>query len=172
MHDGPELTTPRLRLRWFTEDDAGLMLEIWNNPDFVRFVGDRGIRTLEQSREALQRGAITAYQRSGYGPFHVALTDGTPVGICGLFERDELDYPDIGFAVVEAQRRHGYALEASLAVLDYCDSVLKLARIAAIVAPGNLASLALVEKLGMRFVRKLRLAGDTEDVHLFCRHRP
>ena len=72
---GPILQTERLELRWLTQDDAEMMLAIWNDPAFLRYVGDRGVRTVEQAREALTAGPLRLYADYGYGPFRLALCD-------------------------------------------------------------------------------------------------
>jgi len=154
----PTLSTTRLELRWLTSDDASLMLDVWNNPDFVRSVGDRGVRTLDDARAALEQGALSMYAERGYGPFRVGLKDGTGIGICGLFERAELDAPDIGFALLPEWYRRGYGFESAQAVLAYCDQTLRLPRVLAIVSPGNYPSMRLLEKLGMQ-------RGDDVEVH-------
>jgi RimJ/RimL family protein N-acetyltransferase len=83
-----ELETERLRLRRISLDDAEFMLEIWNDPAFVRHVGDRGVRTIEQAHEAMKSGALKLYADYGYGPYAMVLkSDGSRIGICGLFRR-------------------------------------------------------------------------------------
>ena len=97
--------TPRLTLRRLTESDAPLMLAIWNDPGFLRHVGDRGIRTLDEARDALREGALRLYAEHGYGPYAMELNGAAgPIGICGLFRREGLDEPDIGFAVLLCPR--------------------------------------------------------------------
>jgi RimJ/RimL family protein N-acetyltransferase len=96
-----ELTTARLRLRWLTEDDATLLLAIWNDPDFIRHVGDRGIRTPTEALQAMRDGILKLYADFGYGPYLVESLDGeSPMGLCGLFKRENLDYPDIGYSLL------------------------------------------------------------------------
>ena len=80
------LETERLQLRWLKLDDADLMLAIWNDPAFIRHVGDRGIRTVEEARAGMTKGALQLYEKYGYGPYRVALKDDdAAIGICGLF---------------------------------------------------------------------------------------
>ena len=163
-----ELTTPRLRLRWLTEDDAALMLTIWNDPDFIRHVGDRGIRTPTEARKAMRDGILKLYTDFGYGPYSVSSLDsGTPMGICGLFKRDNLDYPDIGYSLLPEFRGCGYALEAASAVLVHARDHLGLSQLKAIVSQDNTASVRLLEKLGMRSEGALRMPDEDEDVVLY-----
>jgi RimJ/RimL family protein N-acetyltransferase len=163
-----ELRTERLVLRWLTEDDAGLLLEIWNDPEFIRHVGDRGIRTLEQARKAMREGVLELYRKYHYGPFLMFMPgDGAKLGICGLFKRDNLEDPDIGFGLLPGHRRKGYVYEAAEAVVEYAGSSLGLERLSAIVSPENTASVRLLEKLGMERRGPIRMPGEDEDILLY-----
>lgn len=162
-------STARLYLPRLTLDDAPLMLAIWNDPDFVRYVGDRGIRTLADTRTTLQQGVLRLYSDHGYGPYAMVLRGtGKSIGICGLFKRDSLDDPDIGFAILPDYRGLGYVFEAAQSVVAYARDQLSVPRVAAIVAPENAASVSLIRKLGLEFERMHRLPGDADDVALYA----
>lgn len=166
---GRTLRTTRLDLRWLTAADAELMLEVWNDPGFLRFVGDRGVRTADDALRALEAGPIAMYEQFGYGPYRVALQkDDRPIGICGLFRRPALDDPDIGYAVLPAYAGHGYASEAARAVLDDARDRLGLPRVTAIVSPDNERSVRLLMKLGLEFTGMMRMRGDERDVALYA----
>lgn len=155
-------------MRWLTLDDAGLMLEIWNDPAFVRYVGDRGIRTIDQAQDALAEGPMRQYSDYGYGPYRLSLKDSNEaIGICGLFRRDGLDDADIGFALLPDYYGQGYASEAAFAVTGHAQHVLGLRRLTAIVSPHNGTSIALIEKLGMRFESMIRMPGDDDEICLY-----
>lgn len=144
------------------------MLEIWNDPAFMRFVTDRGIRTLEQAEIALQNGVLKLYDDFGYGPFCMVLKKNlTPVGICGLFRRDNLQQPDIGFAVLPEYRGAGLAGEAASAVIEHTRDALGVAALNAIVAPDNRASVNLIEKLGFSFERHITMPDDDHHICLY-----
>ena len=163
-----QLETERLVLRRVTRDDADLMLAVWNDPAFVRNVGDRGVRTIEQAREAMETGALKLYREFGYGPYAVVLKDdGSRAGICGLFRRDNLDHPDIGFALLPDFCGKGLAGEAAFAVLVHAREELCLPALTAIVSPGNSPSIGLIEKLGLSFGGMIRMPGDEDDVCLY-----
>ena len=169
MTDG-NLETERLYLRRITLDDADLMLAIWNDPAFVRNVGDRGVRTLEQARDAVRATALKLYAEHGFGPYAVVRkADAVRVGICGLFQRDILDHPDIGFALLPDYCGAGFAAEAGLAVVEYARHELCLERLAGIVSPGNAGSIRLLEKLGLSFDRMITMPGDDHEVCLYDR---
>lgn len=163
-----ELVTDRLRLRWMTEDDAGLMLAIWNDPGFIRHVTDRGIRTVPEARRAMHEGIFRQYSELGYGPYALEPVEGgAPLGICGLFKREYLEDPDLGYTLLPGYRGQGFALEAARAVLAHAREHLGCPRVRAIVAPTNTRSTRLLSKLGMRFEETLRRPEDTESVALF-----
>ena len=167
-HRAFRLQTERLVLRRLTLDDADLMLAVWNDPGFIRNVGDRGVRTLEQAREAMRTGALQLYADYGYGPYAVTTKqDGERIGICGLFRRENLEHPDIGFAILPDYRGRGLAAEAAFAVRDHALDDLALDDLTAIVSPDNAPSIALIEKLGLTFDRMITMPGDEHAIRLY-----
>lgn len=160
--------TERLALRPLTTDDAELILELLNEPAFLQYIGDRGVRTIEDARRYILNGPIASYEQHGFGPYRVALKEtDVPIGMCGLFKRDSLDDPDVGFAFLSKFRSQGYAFESASAVLTYGREVLGLERIVAITAPDNDASIRLLAKLGLQFAGMIRLTGEGSDSRLF-----
>ncbi|MEM8601922.1 MAG: GNAT family N-acetyltransferase [Bacteroidota bacterium] len=146
------LTTERLTLRHLTEADAPFLLRLLNEPSFLRFIGDRGVRTEADAQDYLRTGLWARYADLGHGLYAVERqTDGVPLGICGLLKRDTLDAPDLGFALVQEYWGQGYAHEAARAILDNEVPTLGLGRVLAITVPDNVASIALLERLGFRF---------------------
>lgn len=162
------LRTDRLRLERLTENDAALMLAIWNDPAFIRYVGDRNIRSEEKSLEAMREGALKLWSEMGIGPYRVSLAKGgEAIGICGLFKRENIDAPDIGYGFLPAFCGYGYALEAARAVRDHAFDKMKLRRLAAIVSPDNARSIHLLEKLGMTEAGTVRMPNEDEDILMF-----
>jgi [ribosomal protein S5]-alanine N-acetyltransferase len=161
--------TARLVLRHFTLDDAAFILELVNEPDWLRFIGDRDVHTLEQARTYLERGPMSLYDKFGFGFYRVELAaDGTPVGMCGLIQREVLDGVDIGFALLERHERCGYGHEAAAEVVRQAREDHGLDRLLAITNLDNARSIALLEKLGMHYERDLRLPGEDADVRLYA----
>ena len=162
------LETERLYLRRITLDDADLMLAVWNDPAFVRNVGDRGIRTLEEARDAVISGPLQLFSSYGYGPFvMVQKSDGARAGVCGLFRRDFLEHPDIGFALLPDYRGGGLVGEASIAVVKHARDDLGLEKITAIVSPDNAPSIGVIEKLGLSFSRMITMPDDEKEICLY-----
>lgn len=163
------LETERLILRRLSADDAEFMLELLNDPGWIRFIGDKGVRTVDEARAYIRQGPMAMYARYGFGLYRTELKEGAvPIGICGLIKRDGLDDVDVGFAFLPAFRDKGYAREAAAASMEYGRRVLGMGRIVAITLPDNRSSIKLLEKLGMRFERMIRLPGDTEELCLYA----
>jgi ribosomal-protein-alanine N-acetyltransferase len=164
------METERLRLRPVTVDDTALMLAVWNDPAFIENVADRGIRTVEQAREAIKAGAQKLFDDYGYGPYCMSLkSGGAMIGICGIFKRENIDDPDIGFGVLPDFCGKGYAGEAAQAVVEYAHNTLGISVLTAIVSPTNAASIGLIEKLGLTFERMVIMPGDDDAICLYSR---
>lgn len=160
--------TDRLFLAKLILKDAPFILELVNDPSWIRYIGDRGIRTLKGAREYIRKGPKKSYAQFGFGLYAVKLkSNGNPVGICGLLRRDSLDDADIGFAFLPRYTGNGYAFEAADAVMSHAKEVLGMKRLLAITSPDNTRSIALLEKLGFKFIKLTRLAPDADEVSLF-----
>lgn len=164
----PLLETERLILRHLRLEDAAFVLELTNEPGWLRFIGDRGIHGLEDARAYIEKGPMDLYARFGFGLYRVELkADGTPIGICGLIKRETLEDVDLGFAFLARHTGRGYAIEAAAATLVHGRRDHGLKRIAAITDPENDRSIRLLEKLGFRYVETLRLGPDGQVSRFF-----
>ena len=68
----------------------------------------------------MKSGVLKLWEDHGYGPYAmVRRSDGTRIGICGLFKRENLEHPDIGFAALPEYYGKGYTVEAARAVMDW-----------------------------------------------------
>jgi ribosomal-protein-alanine N-acetyltransferase len=142
-------TTPRLLLREFTRDDAPFILELVNDADWLRYIGDRRVHSVDDAEGYLDKGPLTSYSANGFGLYLVVRRDDdTRVGICGLVTREALEHPDIGYAFLPAYRGQGYAKEAAAAMLTHAWDTLELPRVFAITSPDNDASIRVLERLG------------------------
>ena len=157
------LQTSRMTLRRLTPADAPFIRELVNEPSWIRFIGDRGVRTEEDARAYLVKGPIAMYERHGFGLWMCESRESREsreaLGICGLIKRDTLEDVDIGFAFLPRYWGRGYAHESAAAVLDYGREVLELDRIVAITSPDNTSSIRLLEKLGLRLEKTFEVGG-------------
>jgi RimJ/RimL family protein N-acetyltransferase len=165
----PLIATARLRLDQLTVDDAAFIVALLTDPDWLRYIGDRGVRTEDDARRYLETGPMASYAAHGFGLYRVARRDtGVPIGICGLLRRATLPDVDIGFAFLPPHRGQGFAREAAAATLAYAHATLGLTRIVAIVSPENAASIRVLETLGMAQTGTVRLSADAEPVCLYA----
>jgi RimJ/RimL family protein N-acetyltransferase len=161
------LETKRLSLRRLSPEDAEFIVELLNDASFIRFIGDKGVRTTDEARQYILTGPMDSYERHGFGLWLVELKGSRiPVGICGLLKRDTLSDVDIGFAFLPRYRSMGYAFESAAAVMDYGRNVLGLRRVVAITDDDNAGSLRVLEKIGMTFDRRIRLSDDGPEIRL------
>lgn len=162
------LETARLRLRWFTVDDAPFILELLNDPDFIRCIGDRGVRTMDQARQYIEDRLRASYAAHGFGLYAVLRTnDDTIVGMCGLIKRDELEDVDLGYALLPEHRGQGYARESGGAVLALARDTFGLGRVVAILRAENAGSIRVLEHLGMKRERTVQLQPDAPELLLY-----
>ncbi|MCF3098844.1 N-acetyltransferase [Aeromonas australiensis] len=158
------IASSRLILREMIATDAPFIFELLNDGDFYRYIGDRGIRTLEQAQEYIQQGPAVSYARYGHGLYLVERKeDGASLGICGLIKRDNLEQVDIGYAFLPQYRGQGYAIEAAQAALVDGKNRLGIGQVVAIVTPGNERSIGLLAKLGLVRSRLVKLSEDEEE---------
>jgi RimJ/RimL family protein N-acetyltransferase len=162
------LETDRLVLRHLSTDDAEFVLALLNEPSFIRYIGDKQVRTLDDARAYVVDGPVKSYATYGFGLNLVELkSDRTPIGICGLLKRDALPHPDIGFAFLPDYWNQGYAFEAAAAVMQHGRETLGIEQVLAITTPDNESSARLLGKIGFRFERLVKLSAEAAAVKLF-----
>jgi RimJ/RimL family protein N-acetyltransferase len=132
--------------------DAPFILELLNQPSFIRNIADRGVRTLADAARYIETGPLAMYAQHGIALFCTELKDThEPIGMCGLLKRDWLADVDIGFAFLPQYWSKGYAFESAAAVIEWAREHRGITRVIAITAPANTGSQRVLEKLGMRY---------------------
>jgi len=163
------LETTRLALRRLSLDDAEFILGLLNEPSFLLYIGDKGVRTTADACRYISTGPLASYERFGFGLLLVELkAERAPIGICGLLKRDWLDHPDLGFAFLPRYWSKGYGFESASAVLGHAREILGLKRVLAITSPDNAASIRLLAKLRFRLERTARPSEAEPEVSLFA----
>ena len=117
-----------------------------NAPGWLRYIGDRQIRSHEDARAYIESSLISSYEKHGFGLYIVEHTQ--PLGLCGLLQRDYLEAPDLGFAILPEYERQGFTREAIELTLEYAAQSLQIPEILAIVLDENLASRNLLSRCG------------------------
>lgn len=162
------IETSRLRLREASVADAEFIFALMTEPAYLQLIGDRGIRTVEDARAYIRDKFLPSYAKFGYGSYIVELKpSGPPIGVCGLMRRDSLEHPDIGYAFRREHGGHGYAYEAAAAVPAHGFEQLGMKTILGITSPENHASVRLLEKLGLRYQKMIRVPPNDRDSMLF-----
>lgn len=122
-------------------------------------IRDCGVRTPKQAIDYIEKAYLASYQKNGFGLYILEQLDSKiPIGIAGFVKRETLDIPDYGFALLDEFTGQGFMREASHALIGYAQDELEFDQLAAITAPENLASIALLERLGFKYIKKVRLA--------------
>lgn len=138
--------------------DAAFMLELLNTPDYLHFIGDKNVRTIKGAEANIQ-SRLDSYITNGLGLWLVELKEkNISVGTCGLIKRDSYDDIDIGFAFHPAYFHKGYAFEAASATLKYGFKKLLLEKIVAYTNKDNIASITLLEKLGLQYEKEIQFS--------------
>lgn len=163
------LETERLLLRPLTNNDAEFILELLNDPAFIQNIGDRKVRSLDGAKAYITNGAVASYTKNGFGLYLVSLKEtGESMGICGLIKRETLGDVDIGYAFLPRFWSKGYAVEAALVMKQFARDTVGLKRIVAITDPNNSGSIRVLEKIGMKFEKMVKLAQDDIELKLFA----
>ena len=161
--------TERLRVCRFSLDDAAFILRLLNEPSFIRHIADKGVRTLDDARAYLRNGPLASVEKHGFGLNCVELKEsGEAIGMCGLIQRDGFDDVDVGYALLPAFCGHGYATEATRAVLDSAVREHGLQRVIAVVNPDNVDSSRMLEKLGFHFEKMVKLETNRPEIRQFA----
>ena len=162
------LETERLLLRHLSTEDAEFILELLNEPSFIRNIGDRGVRTIDDANSYILNGPVASYAKNGFGLYLVKLKEtNESIGMCGLIKRDTLEDVDIGYAFLPKFWSKGYAVESAQAVKEHAKNVIGLDRIVAITDPENEGSIRVLEKIGLKFEKMVKLSEDDIDLKLF-----
>ena len=158
----------RTGLRELVPSDAPFIRALLNEPAFLRFIGDRAVRTTEEAEVFTETRYRQSYRDHGYGLWLVErLDDGASMGICGFVRREVLPHVDLGFAFLPAYEGQGYAFESASATLAYGAATLGLTRVLAIVQPDNVRCIRLLGRLGFVDAGVVTMPGDAQPVRLF-----
>ena len=161
------IETSRLILSELKTEDSAFILKLYNDRDFISYIGDKGIRSIKDAEKFIENGPKQSYREHRHGLYLVQLKDFTSIGICGLLKRANLDLPDIGFAILPDYRRMGFIYEASKAVIQDAKKRLLYDKIVAITSPNNNASINLLIKLGFRYKELIKIESDNKPTQLY-----
>jgi [ribosomal protein S5]-alanine N-acetyltransferase len=149
-------------------DDKHFFFELLNTPKWLKYIGDKNIKTPEDAEKYVTERLIKSYKRHGFGLYVMQLaSNGIAIGISGFVKRDYLEYADIGFALLPAYEQQGFSYEAALSVLQYGRDQLGFSTIQAITSKENIASQSLLKKLGFKFTSHIIEPVSRDEICLF-----
>lgn len=163
--------TDRLVLTKITVNDAPFILELMNTPDWITYIGDRNVHTVEQAANYIKNNQLKVYETHGFGYYKVLLKgEGLkPIGSFGLLKRDSLEHVDIGFSLLPQYKRKGYGFEGALELMNLAKHSFNLKTICAITLPENQASILLLEKLGLSYQKRVQPFEKDKELLLFTK---
>jgi RimJ/RimL family protein N-acetyltransferase len=162
------LNTQRLTLREAESSDNQFFYALLNSPKWIKYIGDRNIKTLKNAEDYINDKLINSYKTNGFGLYVYELKEShLPIGICGFIKRDYLDSVDIGFALLPEHERNGYTFEISAAVLKDGKQTLGINKVVAITTKDNFASQELLNKLGFSFQSYVNEPETNEELVLY-----
>jgi RimJ/RimL family protein N-acetyltransferase len=164
-------TTNRLTLSKITVQDAPFFVKLMNTPGFIKYIGDRNIRSVDDAASYLENDIIKSYQDNGFSYYKVELKEdlGNILGIVGLLKREQLECPDIGFAFLPQNEGKGYAFEATSELMRLAKDKFNIAKVSAITLELNKSSIKLLEKLGLTFEKRIKPFDNDEELLLFAK---
>jgi RimJ/RimL family protein N-acetyltransferase len=162
------LSSKTLNLRKLTIKDAEFIVELLNDSDFLKYIGDRGVRNEQDAINYIQQGPQAMYQQHGFGLLLVeSVSLKRPIGLCGLLKREELPHPDLGFAFLPQYREKGLALDAAKLVLADAYQRKVIQKVLGITAIDNHKSTNLLKKLGFNDKGLIRLKDNLDEIRLY-----
>ncbi|AYO56738.1 GNAT family N-acetyltransferase [Chryseobacterium sp. 6424] len=162
------LETERLNLKLVDIEDAGFIYDLYNQPRFLQFIGDRKIRSVQDAARYIIEKFRPQIESLGYGNYVVIRKeDGTKLGSVGVFTRDGLNVQDIGFAVLPQFEGFGYFTEAAMKVLEVIHAQFGVSKVSGITALDHYALQNVLQKLGLKYIKLIRLSGEDEDLMYF-----
>lgn len=163
-----KLESERLIIQELTIKDAPFFYNLVNDPDWLRFVGDRNINSIADAENYLTSKIIPSYKKFGFGFYLVKTKEGNhSIGTAGLIDREGMENIEVGFGFLPGFRSKGFAYEATKAILDYAAKTLKISPIVAITHLENDSSAKLLERLGLRFDKNIQLPDFDKPSKLF-----
>lgn len=160
--------TDKLLISPFTIEDAPFLFELMNSPSWLKFIGDRGIKTVNDAKDFIFNKHFVNYKENGFGSYKVTLIEtGNPIGTCGFFKREGLQDVDLGFAFLPEYEGQGFAFESATTLLEIFQKNTDFKRVVAITLPENTKSIALLERLGFHEEKSIQLSTTDEELMLF-----
>jgi len=160
--------TERLILRPTSEQDSEFIFKLLNSPKWLKYIGDRNIKTVENAKDYIKEKITPQLERLGYSNYTVIRKqDHQKIGTCGLYDRPGLEGIDIGYAFLPEYENNGFAFESSNRLKEAAFNELGIKTISAITTKENTSSQKLLEKLGLKLTGTTQIPNDNEELLLY-----
>ncbi|GGI56036.1 GNAT family N-acetyltransferase [Winogradskyella haliclonae] len=161
--------TERLILSKITVEDAPFILELMNTPGWLKFIGDRNVRTVADTEDYIKNNQLKCYEKHDFGYYKMCLKSDNlkPIGTAGLLKRDTLEHVDIGFSILPKFHGKGYGFETSSELLNLAKHTFHIKTVCAITLPTNKVSIGLIEKLGFKYKKTVNPFEEDKNLLLF-----
>ncbi len=87
--------------------------------------------------------------------------------ICGLFNKDDVNRVEIGFALLPEYEKNGFAFESSNKLLQVASSEFGINTVWAVTKKDNISSKKLIEKLGLKLIGTTKIPKQKEELLLY-----
>jgi len=160
--------TERLIIKPTSIEDAEFILGLMNTPSWIKFIRNRGINTVSESKVYIKNNMLPQFKKLGFGNYTVVRkSDNAKIGSCGLYDREGIEGFDIGFAFLPQYEGMGYAFESSNKLKELAITIFGIYKISAITTKGNTNSQKLLGKLGLHYIKVIRIPNDDEELLLY-----
>lgn len=157
--------TERLILKPASEEDAAFIFELLNTPKWLKYIGDRNIKSIGNAKDYIKTKMLPQLERLGYSNYILLRrSDNKKIGTCGLYDREGLDGIDIGFAFLPEYEKKGYAFESAKKLINVAFNEFGINEINAITTKDNIASQKLLKKLGLKLDGTIILQNDNKEL--------
>jgi RimJ/RimL family protein N-acetyltransferase len=153
------LETERLRMRMFRDDDFAQYAPLCRDPEVMRFLGDgKPMADFEIWRQ--MAFYVGHWHLRGYGMFAVEeKATRLLVGRIGFLDPTGWPGFELGWTLAREHWGKGYATEGARRALEYAFTELDRDHVISLIAPDNIASARVAERLGERVEGKAELFG-------------
>ena len=159
-----KLESERLLIRDTLVSDAPFYFLLFNDPDWIRYISDKGLKSVKETEAYLEDILLKNSKTGGLGFFTVILKEtNEPIGTSTALQRENLDFIDIGYGFLPKGRGKGYATEATKLIIEYVREKFNQKKVYAFTKPENKASQKLVTNLGFNYVGLQVIFDDEED---------
>lgn len=163
-----QFETQRLLGNITSTNDAAFILELLNTPKWLKYIGDRNLKSEDDAARYIQTKMIPQYAQLGFGNYTLTLKKyNIKIGTCGLYNRNGLEGVDLGFALLPCYEGKGYAFEAAKELIECAYSKLGFSSVMGITVKENYSSQKLLKRLGIMEDGSVVLPNETVELVRF-----